>query len=127
MNTEKLITGLRNYLINNTSLTKCFSPALPQEDVNIACITLLGGTTTNNLCNQVEYTDLSLRVLIRGTENDLATRQLVDEIFSKLHLIKDLSYTGGTIINSVANLPIYVGKDDNQRILYNITLNVKVK
>lgn len=127
MNTEKLITALRNHLINNTSLTKCFSPALPQEDSNIACITLLGGTTTNNLCNLVEYTDLSLRVLIRGTENDLATRALVDEIFSQLHLIKDLSYTGGTIINSVANLPIYVGKDDNQRILYNITLNVKVK
>ena len=127
MNTEKLITALRTHLINNTSLTKCFSPALPQEDSNIACITLLGGTTTNNLCNQVEYTDLSLRVLIRGTENDLTTRQLVDEIFNQLHLIKDLSYTGGTIINSVANLPIYVGKDENQRILYNITFNVKVK
>jgi hypothetical protein len=126
MNTN-LITALRTYLINNTTLTQCFTPSLPQTGENIACLTLLGGSTTNNLCNQVEYYDLQLRVLIRANESDTGARQLSDEIFNALHLLKDLSFTGGTVINCIANTPVFVGKDENQRILYNITLNIKVK
>lgn len=125
MNTEKLITALRTHIKSETTATEVYTPALPQEGENIACITLLGGTTTNNLCNLVEYYDLQLRVLIRGNENDTTTRKLADDVFNAIHLLRNESFTNGKIITCVANAPIYVGKDENQRILYNITLNVK--
>lgn len=125
--TEKLITALRLHIIDKTSLTSVFSPALPQTGDNIACITLLGGSTTNNLCKEIEYSDLQLRVLIRAKENDTEARKIADEVFSALHLLQDLSFNGYKIINTVANHPIFVGKDENQKILYNITFNTKVK
>lgn len=127
MNTEKLITALRTHLKANTSLIECYSPALPQAGEDIACISLLGGTTTNNLCNLIEYSDLQLRTLIRAKNNDTEAREIADEVFNNLHLLKGLSFTGGNIINCIANAPIYVGKDESQRILYNITFSVKVK
>jgi hypothetical protein len=127
MNTEKLITALRTHLKTNTALIECYSPALPQLGEDIACISLLGGNITNNLCNLIEYSDLQLRVLIRAKNNDTEARKLTDDVFNALHLLKDLSFTGGSIINCIANAPIYVGKDENQRILYNITFNIKVK
>jgi len=126
--TEKFITKLREIMIANTSLTKVYSPALPQTGDDIACITIQGGNSTNNLCNKVLYNDISFRVLIRGTENDTTSRALCDSVYNYLHLLKDISYTGGYIINIVASsLPIYVGKDENQRILYNITFVAKVR
>lgn len=128
MKNENFITKIRTLLIDNTSLTQCFSPALPQDGDNIACVTLLGGSTSNNLDNKVDYSTIAFRTLIRGTESDTTTRKLADDIFNTLHLLKDVSFTGGKIINCIASgAPVYVGKDENQRILYNITFNAIIK
>jgi hypothetical protein len=127
--TEKFITKIRNIIADGTSLalTDCFTPALPQEGSPVCAITLLGGIPTNNLC-EVEYYTYTFRTLVRGTENDTTTRALVDDIFDALHMAKDISITGGKIINIIANTtPIYVGKDENQRILYNMTFSSIVK
>lgn len=130
MNTENLITKLRNIVADGTSLSlnKVYSPMLPQNGDDICCITLLSGSTTNNLSNEMEYSKITFRTLIRGTENDTTTRSIVDEVFNVLHLLKDESFTGGKIINCIAtSTPIFVGKDENQRILYNITFNAIVE
>lgn len=126
MDTESLITAVRGIIADNTSLslTEVFSPSLPQAGDNICCVTLIGGNTVNNLCGEVVIYNIMLRVLIRGTESDTTTRALADSIFDALHLLKDT----GNIINCIASsTPIYVGIDDNQRILYNITFNLTVK
>lgn len=126
MDTESLITAIRGIIADNTSLalTEVFSPYLPQDGENICCITLLGGSTMNNLCGELLLSNLTLRVLIRGNEDDKATRKLTDEVFNALHLLKD----SGNIINCISSsTPVFVGIDDNQRILYNITFNLTVK
>jgi len=122
------ITKIRELIIANTSIEKAYSPDLVPDGDNICCVTALGGSITNNLCNEVEYTNNTIRVLIRGTENDKTTRALAFEIYNYLHLLKNISYTGGYIINIVASsTPIFVGRDENNNILYNITFNVLVK
>ncbi len=126
---QGFITKIRNIIADNTTLalTDVFTPYLPQDKDNICCVTLLTGSTTNNLCSN-EYNDLVFRVLIRGSANDTTTRALVDEIFEALHLKTSVIFTGGEIINIVAtSTPVYVGIDENERILYNITFNGKVK
>lgn len=129
LNTEALITKIRNIIADGTTLalTDVYSPELPQEKENICAITLLGGTPLNNLCG-VQYYDITGRVLIRGTTSDTATRALADDIYNTLHLTSDVSYgTGNTIIQILAQVPIFVGKDEELRNLYNITFRVKEK
>lgn len=128
MNAEKFVTALREYLIANTSLEQVYSPALAQEDDLTACITLLSGDITNNLCNKAEYSTIGFRTLIRGSQNDTASRQLADEVFNALHLLKDLTITDGKILNCIAtSTPVYAGRDENGRVLYNITYNSIMK
>ena len=126
---QNFIAKIRNIIADNTTLalTDVFTPYLPQDDENICCVTLLAGSTINNLC-ELEYNDVVFRILVRGNSNDTTTRALVDEIFTVLHLKTSVSFTGGKIINIVAtSTPVYVGIDENERILYNITFNAKVK
>ncbi len=126
LNTEKFITKIRDIIIADTSLTSAYSPDLPQEDITTCAVTLLAGSTTNDLCNNI-YNTLGFRVLIRGTQNDTTTRGLVDEVFNALHLKKNISLTNGYIINIFGGTPVFVGRDENQRIEYNITFNANVK
>jgi len=130
INTEKLITKLRNIVAAGTSLalTDVFSPDLPQDGEDICCMSLLGGTSEDKLNNTNMYNIQTLRVLIRGTENDTTTRALVDEVRASLHLLSQESYTGGNIISCMTSgLPTYVGKDANQRILYNMNFRLQVE
>jgi len=128
LNIEGFITKVRDTIINSTSLKNVYSPDLPQEGEKICCVTLLPGKTNNNLCNVNEYNTLMFRVLIRGTKDDIDTRPLVDEVFNALHLLKNLSFTGGIIINIFApDTPIFVERGSNQRILYNITFKTNVQ
>jgi hypothetical protein len=127
LNANGFIDAIRAVLLE-TSLTKVYSPSLPQEGEDIACISLLGGASSNNLCNSVDYHNITFRVLIRGTNNDTTAVSLSDTIYNKLHLLKEKSFTGGKIINCVAtSLPVFVGKDENMRNLYNITFESIIK
>ena len=126
LNTELLITTLRLHIEKNTSLEKVYSPDLPQEKTNIACVTMLGGTPNNNLCGLSDY-DISFRVLIRGTKNDTNSRALADEVFNLLHLARDIELGENKIVQILATTtPIYVGKDENQNNLYNITFRANI-
>jgi hypothetical protein len=123
MDSEGLITKLRNIIADNTSLslTNVFSPELPQTGDNICCVTLLGGNPEFDLSGQAQYTQ-TFRTLVRGTQNDTTTRALADEVYNALNLQKNVVFNSSKIIIILANTtPIYVGKDENQRILYNIT------
>jgi len=129
MNTEGFITKIRNIIADYTdlALTDVYSPALPLEKENICCVTLLTGTPLNSLCSNI-YNDMVFRILVRGTSNDTTTRTLTDDIYNSLNMKQSISFTGGNIINIFAtSIPTYVGKDENGRILYNITFNSKVE
>jgi hypothetical protein len=120
MNIEKAITEIRN-LIEAEDI-KAYSPDLPQEGQDICCVTLLSGEPINSLC-KCEYTKISFRVLIRGTENDTQTRELVDTIYNKLNMYQN----GTSIINIIGKTPTYVGRDENNEILYNILFESLIK
>jgi hypothetical protein len=129
MNTEGLITKIRNIIADNTSLalTDVYSPELPQEKENICAVTLIGGNPKYNLCGS-SHLEQTFRVLIRGTINDTTTRALTDEIYSALDLQKNITFNSNTIVQILAiTTPIYVGKDENQRILYNITFKAIIE
>jgi len=129
LDTEGFITKIRNLIANGTSLalTSVFSPELPQTGDNICCVTMLGGNPTYNLCGN-EYYTITFRTLVRGTTNDTTTRTLADEIYNTLNLEQNETFTTGTIIHILAtSTPVYIGKDENQRVLYNITFGAKVK
>ena len=126
LDTELLMTTIRLYVEKNTTLDKVYCPDLPQEKTNIACVTMLGGTPNNNLCGLSDY-DISFRVLIRGTKNDTNSRALADEVFNLLHLARDIKLGENKIVQILATTtPVYVGKDENQNNIYNITFNCKV-
>lgn len=129
MNIEGLITKIRNIIADNTSLalTDVYSPELPQEKDNICAVTLIGGNPKYNLCGS-SHLEQTFRVLIRGTINDTTTRALIDEIYSALDLQKNITFNSNTIVQILAiTTPIYVGKDENQRILYNITFKAIIE
>ena len=131
MNTKGLITKLRSIISIGTGLpiTNIYTPDLiataPVLDNNIA-LTILGGTPTNNLCG-VQYFDITARALIRGTTNDLTTRELADKVFNCLHLLSNVYFDNNKIIQIIAQVPVFVGKDNDLRNLYNITFRIKEK
>ena len=89
-------------------------------------VTILGGTATDNLC-EVQYYDITARALIRGTTNDTATRELADKVYNCLHLAKNITFDDSKIIQIIAQAPVFVGKDNDLRNLYNITFRIKEK
>ena len=128
MNTKGLITKLRNIISvgTNLALTSVVTPELPQTGDNMIAVTILGGTATDNLC-EVQYFDITARALIRGTTNDTATRELADKVYNCLHLAKNISFDSNNIIQIIAQVPVFVGKDNDLRNLYNVTFRIKEK
>ena len=127
MNTEGFITTVRNIILNNTSVVGAFSPELPQEGDNECAVTLVGGNPKYNLCGS-SHLEQTFRVLIRGTINDTTTRALADNIYNSLNLQRDITFDSNKIVQILAiTTPIYVGKDENQRILYNITFKAIIE
>lgn len=129
MNIESFITKIRNLIADGTTLALAdvYSPQLPQEKENICAVTLVGGNPQYNLCGS-SHLEITFRVLVRGTTNDTTTRALVDDIYSALNLQNNVTSGTNTIVNILASTtPIYVGKDENQRILYNITFRAIVE
>ena len=128
MNTKGLITKLRNIISTGTNLalTSVVTPELPQTGDNMIAVTILGGTATDNLC-EVQYYDITARALIRGTTNDTATRELADKVYNCLHLAKNISFDSNNIIQIIAQVPVFVGKDNDLRNLYNVTFRIKEK
>ena len=126
MNTKGLITKLRNIISvgTNLALTSVVTPELPQTGDNMIAITILGGTATNNLC-EVQYFDITARALIRGTTNDTTTRELADKVYNCLHLAKSITFDDNKIIQIIAQVPVFVGKDNDLRNLYNVTFSIK--
>ena len=126
MNTKGLITKLRNIISTGTNLalTSVVTPELPQTGDNMIAVTILGGTATDNLC-EVQYYDITARALIRGTTNDTTTRELADKVFNCLHLAKNISFDNNKIIQIIAQVPVFVGKDNDLRNLYNVTFRIK--
>ena len=128
MNTKGLITKLRNIISvgTNLALTSVVTPELPQTGDNMIAVTILGGTATDNLC-EVQYYDITARALIRGTTNDTTTRELADKVFDCLHLAKNIEFDDNKIIQIIAQVPVFVGKDNELRNLYNVTFRIKEK
>lgn len=128
MNTKGLVTKLRSIISIGTdlALASVISPELPTTGDNMIAITILGGTATDNLC-EVQYFDITARALIRGTTNDTTTRELADKIYNCLHLAKNISFDNNKIIQIIAQVPVFVGKDNDLRNLYNITFRIKEK
>ena len=126
MNTKGLITKLRNIISNGVgiTLTSVVTPELPQTGDNTIAVTILGGTATNNLC-EVQYFDITARALIRGTTNDTTTRELADKVYNCLHLAKNITFDDNKIIQIIAQVPVFVGKDNDLRNLYNVTFRIK--
>ena len=128
MNTKGLITKLRNIISvgTNLALTSVVTPELPQTGDNMIAVTILGGTATDNLC-EVQYYDITARALIRGTTNDTTTRELADKVYNCLHLANNIDFDSNNIIQIIAQVPVFVGKDNDLRNLYNITFRIKEK
>ncbi len=129
MNIEGFITTIRGLVADNTTLalTDVYSPELPQEEDNICAVTLIGGNPKYNLCGS-SHIEQTFRVLIRGTITDTTTRALADEIYSALDLQRDIVFGSNKIVQILAiTTPIYIGKDENQRILYNITFKAIIE
>ena len=128
MNTKGLITKLRNIISKGTNLalTSVITPELPQTGDNMIAVTILGGTATDNLC-EVQYYDITARALIRGTTNDTTTRELADKVYNCLHLANNIAFDSNNIIQIIAQAPVFVGKDNDLRNLYNVTFRIKEK
>lgn len=126
IDTNGLITKIRGIISDGSTLalTDVYSPELPHEKENICAVSILGGDALNNLCG-TQYFDITCRTLIRGTTNDVTTRTLVDSIYNALNLTKNVSFNSKKIITIFAQVPVFVGKDENLRNIYNITFRVK--
>lgn len=126
VNTEGLVTKLRNIVSTGTGLplTSVISPELPQTGDNMVAVTILGGTALNNLCTIEEF-NITGRALIRGTINDTTTRELTDKVFDCLHLASNITFDSNKIVQIIAQVPVFVGKDNDLRNLYNITFRIK--
>ena len=75
----------------------------------------------------MQYYDITARALIRGTTNDTATRELADKVYNCLHLKSNIDFDSNIIIQIIAQAPVFVGKDNDLRNLYNVTFRIKEK
>lgn len=124
LDTKSFITTIRTEIANNTdlALTDVYSPELPSEKQNIVAVTLLTGSSEISLCGVATY-DLVFRTIIRGDNNDSNTRGLVDSVYNALHLQK----ANGIVQIIATTTPIFVGKDQNNNNVYNITYRAIVE
>ena len=121
-NSKEFVTKIRQLLEEITALTKAYSPELPKTGNSVAAVTLLDGETTNLLNKTRAYSTVRFRVLIRGAKNnDTTTRTLVDSVVNKLNMQNSLTLSNSYIeMIYVDSEPQYIGKDENERILYNV-------
>lgn len=129
LDTKGLITKIRNIIADGTSLAlvDVYTPDLPSEKTNVCAVTMLAGNNLYNLCGNDVF-DITFRVIIRGTSNDTNTRDLVDDIYNAVNLQSNVSYNSSKIIQIQAvTTPIYVGKDENNNNVYNITYRTIVR
>ena len=120
-----IVTFLRELL--EQEISKIYSPDLVTEDQNIGAITFLDGEVLNNICGTISYKIQPFRVLIRGNKNDSETRSLVNKAFEKLHMLEDIELSNNLIIQVLCSPPVFVGRDENDNILYNIMCNLKYR
>ena len=125
MNTERLITFLRNE-VEKTGC-KCYSPDLPQDSEKIVSISLGEGTNVRSLNKDILYSRIPFYLLIRGTSNDTETRSIADAIFKQLDHKANLENDDLRVILISCNMPNYAFRNENQRIHYNINCNVQVE
>ena len=125
MDTESLITLLREEIEKLGN--KCYSPDLPQNDELCSAISLGTGTNQRALSDDILYSDIPVYILIRGTYNDTDTRKLADAIFNQLDHKSKLKKNNTYIILISCDTPNYAFRDENQRIYYNINVNIKVE
>lgn len=129
LDTEGFITKIRNIIADGTTLalTDVYTPELPSEKTNICAVTMLAGRNMYNLCGNDVF-DITFRVITRGTNNDTNTRDLVDDIYNALNLQSNVSFNSSKIIQILAETtPVYVGKDENNNNVYNITYRAIVR
>lgn len=120
MKTQEIITELRT-LIGTTGYT-CYSPLLPQTDVECLSINIISGSQETNLNGGGDYR-FSFSVQVRGfKEDDLSTRQLCDAVHEALHL-----KTTNEVISILGNMPSFIGIDDYGRYNYAIVFNAIYK
>ena len=125
MNTCDLITLLRTEI--EKIGYKCYSPDLPHND-EICCALSLGEGINQRALNQnILYSEIPIYLLIRGTTNDKDIRTLSDDIFNQLDMKKDITLNNTRVIFISCQTPNYAFRDENQRIYYNINIDVKVE
>lgn len=128
LDTEGFITKIRNIIADGTTLalTDVYTPELPSEKTNICAVTMLAGQNMYNLCGNDVF-DITFRVITRGTSNDTTTRGLVDDIYNAINMTS-ASFNSSKIIQILAETtPVYVGKDENNNNVYNITYRAIVR
>ena len=125
MNTDDLITLLRNEIEKLGH--NCYSPDLPQNDELCSAISLGQGTNQRALNKNILYSEMQCYLLIRGTYNDKETRKIVDNIFNHLDMKENIALNNTKVILISCNTPNYAFRDENQRIYYNINVNIKVE
>ena len=125
MNLNNLVTKLRELIKENTTIKQIYSPDLPQEKENICCITTITSENIEAICKTL-YNKFGFRILIRGSENDKETRMLADEIYNYINRLENVTFDGGKLIIAIASPPIYAFRDENNKIHYNISVNITV-
>lgn len=71
----------------------------------------------------------SLQVIVRGREEEaVQTENIADQIYGFLHQKKEFTVGNTSIRRCLADQssPIYVGRDDNDRLLYSINFTLVV-
>lgn len=125
MNTSDLITLLRTEI--EKVGYKCYSPDLPQNNEMCSALSLGQGTSQRAINQNILYSEIPCYLLIRGTFNDKDTRTLADSIFNQLDMKEGLTLNNTRVILISCQTPNYAFRDENQRIYYNVNLDVKVE
>lgn len=125
MNTSDLITLLRTEI--EKVGYKCYSPDLPQNDEMCSSLSLGQGISQRAINQNILYSEIPCYLLIRGSFNDKNTRTLADNIFNQLDMKEGLTLNNTRVILISCQTPNYAFRDENQRIYYNINLDVKVE
>ena len=125
MNISDLITLLRTEI--EKVGYKCYSPDLPQNDEICSSLSLGQGENQRAINQNILYSEIPCYLLIRGTLSDEDTRILADTIFNQLDMKKGLILNNTRVILISCKTPNYAFRDENQRIHYNINIDVKVE
>lgn len=112
---------IRDTIINGTSITEVYFDILPTEGDNIAYTRIIASDNSYALQNEINYQELNIDILIRGTkEQNKQALNLAEDVYNLFKSETNKTKNTTNIIVHTATPPLFAYQDEGERPIYRV-------